>query len=206
MIVNNFLKEYYNKPIRELPYAILDLETTGFKPGPAKITEVAIILYENGKEERFESLVNPECHIPEEITNLTHITDEMVKNAPITKEITPYLREILDNRIFVSHNVPFDFSFFDYFFNECLSYDYNSIFLCTLFLARKLLSLKSNKLENVASYFGYKLKDAHRAMNDTEAVKFLLLVFFDLLENNKIVTLKDLYEKGLIFVGKPPKR
>ena len=113
-----FYNKYANTPIRKLPFAMLDLETTGFKPGPANITEVAIILYEDGKEDRFESFVNPECHIPNEITALTHINDDMVKDAPTIKEIAPTLRELLNNRIFVSHNVPFDFGFFDYYFNK----------------------------------------------------------------------------------------
>ncbi len=201
-----FFEKYANTPVRKLPFAILDLETTGFKPGPAKITEVAIILYEDGNEERFERFVNPECHIPNEITNITHITDNMVKNAPTIKEIAPTLRDKLSNRIFVSHNVPFDFAFFDYFFNKCLNYDYQCYSLCTLLLSRKLLRLPSNKLENVARHFGYNLVDAHRAMNDTEAVKALLLKFFDVLEENGIKTLKDLVDKKLIYVGKPPLR
>ena len=123
---NTFLDKYINTEISKLPYAILDLETTGFKPGPAKITEVAIIFYEDGKEERFESFVNPECHIPDEITNITHITDEMVKDSPTIKELAPILHDMLKDKIFVSHNVPFDWSFFDYFFTECLGINYKS--------------------------------------------------------------------------------
>ncbi len=203
---NSFIDKYINTEISKLPYAILDLETTGFKPGPAKITEVAIILYEDGKEERFESFVNPECHIPEEITNITHITDEMVKDSPTISELAPVLHNMLKNNIFVSHNVPFDWSFFEYFFKECLGIDYKSPSLCTLNLSRKLLKLPSNKLENSAKYFGYNLVDAHRAMNDTEAVKVLLLNFFDVLKGKGIVTFKDLYSSGLMYIDKPPSR
>ena len=201
-----FLEKYINTPVRELPYAILDLETTGIKAGTAKITEVAIILYENGKEERFESFVNPECHIPDEITAITHITDDMVKNAPTINEIAPTLFELLRDRIFVSHNVPFDFSFFEYFFQKCLNLDYKTPSLCTLNLSRKLLKLPSNKLENVARHFNYNLRDAHRAMNDTEAVRACLLKFFDVLEKKGIMTYKDLYASGYLFIEKPPKR
>ena len=201
-----FFEKYANTPVRKLPFAMLDLETTGFKPGPAKITEVAIILYEDGIEERFERFVNPECHIPNEITALTHINDDMVKDAPTIKEIAPTLRELLNNRIFVSHNVPFDFGFFDYYFKKCLNYNYECYSLCTLMLSRKLLKLDSNKLDNVARHFGYNLIDAHREMNDTDAVKALLLKFFDVLEEIGINTLKDLVDNKLIYVGKPPCR
>lgn len=203
---NNFLDKYINTDISKLPYAILDLETTGFKPGPAKITEVAIIFYEDGKEERFESFINPECHIPDEITEITHITDEMVKDAPTIKELAPILQDMLKDKIFVSHNVPFDWSFFEYFFKECLKLDYKSPSLCTLNLSRKLLRLPSNKLENVARYFGYNLVDAHRAMNDTEAVKILLTNFFNVLKEKNIKTYKDLYSSGLLYIDKPPLR
>lgn len=203
---NNFLDKYINTDISKLPYAILDLETTGFKPGPAKITEVAIIFYEDGKEERFESFINPECHIPDEITQITHITDDMVKDSPTINEIAPILHDMLKDKIFVSHNVPFDWSFFEYFFKECLMLDYKSPSLCTLNLSRKLLKLPSNKLENVAKYFGYNLIDAHRAMNDTDAVRILLLNFFKILKEKGINTYKDLYSSGLMYIEKPPLR
>ena len=203
---NIFIDKYLNTEVSKLPYAILDLETTGFKPGPAKITEVAIIFYEDGKEERFESFVNPECHIPDEITNITHITDEMVKDSPTIKELAPILHDMLKDKIFVSHNVPFDWSFFDYFFTECLGINYKSPSLCTLNLSRKLLKLPSNKLENVAKYFGYNLIDAHRAMNDTDAVKILLMNFFNILKEKGIMTYKDLYSSGLMYIDKPPLR
>lgn len=201
-----FLDKYINTPVSQLPYAILDLETTGFKPGPAKITEVAIILYENGKEERFETFVNPQCHIPDEITELTHISDDMVKDAPTIDELAPTLHEMLKNRIFVSHNVPFDWAFFDYFFNVCLGIDYKSFSLCTLNLSRKLLTLDSNKLENVARYFKYSLEGAHRAMNDTDAVKILLQNFFSIMEKRGIKTFRDLFASGLLYNDKPPMR
>lgn len=203
---NTFLDKYINTEISKLPYAILDLETTGFKPGPAKITEVAIIFYEDGKEERFESFINPECHIPDEITDITHITDDMVKDSPTIQELAPILHDMLKDKIFVSHNVPFDWSFFEYFFTECLGINYKSPSLCTLNLSRKLLRLPSNKLENVAKYFGYNLIDAHRAMNDTDAVKILLMNFFNILKDKGIMTYKDLYSSGLMYIDKPPLR
>lgn len=203
---NTFLDKYINTEISKLPYAILDLETTGFKPGQAKITEVAIIFYEDGKEERFESFINPECHIPDEITDITHITDDMVKDSPTIQELAPILHDMLKDKIFVSHNVPFDWSFFEYFFTECLGINYKSPSLCTLNLSRKLLRLPSNKLENVAKYFGYNLIDAHRAMNDTDAVKILLMNFFNILKDRGIMTYKDLYSSGLMYIDKPPLR
>lgn len=203
---NTFLDKYINTEVSKLPYAILDLETTGFKPGPAKITEVAIIFYENGKEERFETFVNPQCHIPDEITELTHITDEMVKDSPTIEELSPVLYDMLKDKIFVSHNVPFDWSFFEYFFKQCLKIDYKCPSLCTLNLSRRLLRLPSNKLENVAKYFGYSLVDAHRAMNDTDAVRILLLNFFGILKQKGINTYKDLYSSGYLFIDKPPRR
>ena len=203
---NIFIDKYLNTEVSKLPYAILDLETTGFKPGPAKITEVAIIFYEDGKEERFESFINPECHIPDEITDITHITDDMVKDSPTIQELAPILHDMLKDKIFVSHNVPFDWSFFDYFFTECLGINYKSPSLCTLNLSRKLLKLPSNKLENVAKYFGYNLIDAHRAMNDTDAVKILLMNFFNILKEKGIMTYKDLYSSGLMYIDKPPLR
>ena len=78
--------------------------------------------------------------------------------------------------------------------------------LCTLRLARKFLSLKSNKLEEVAKYFQVPLIGAHRAMTDTKAVRGILNCFFDILEDKNIYLGADLYKQNLIFPDYPPTR
>lgn len=194
------------KPLKELPFVILDLETTGFKPTSAGITEVAIISIENGNEETFETLVNPELPIPAEITKITGITDEMVADKPKIHEIMPVIDELFKGSIFVAHNVPFDWSFLDFAFRLHLKQSLKMPSLCTLRLARKFLNLRSNKLAIVAEHYGISLTNAHRAMNDTVAVRDVLFQMFDTLDKDGIRTGLDLYKHQLIFPECPPAR
>ncbi|MBU1106830.1 MAG: 3'-5' exonuclease [Candidatus Riflebacteria bacterium] len=200
------MPDFVTLPLKELPFVILDLETTGFKPVESGITEVAIISMINGKEEVFETLVNPERPIPAEITEITGINDAMVAGKPTISELAPILDEILKGSIFVSHNVPFDWSFLDFYFRKHLRKPLCMPSLCTLRLARKFLGLRSNKLSSVAEYFKIELKNAHRAMNDTRAVKEILFGFIDQLEKHGIKTGNDLYKNNLIFPDYPPTR
>jgi DNA polymerase III epsilon subunit family exonuclease len=202
----NNIPDYLKKPLKELPFVILDLETTGFKPQQAGITEVALISIQNGKEEIFETLVNPELPIPREITNLTGITDEMVADKPTISQVLPILETLFQETIFVAHNVPFDWSFLDFYFRLHLKRPLRMPSLCTLRLARKFLGLKSNKLASVADHFGISLVNAHRAMNDTVAVRDILYQMLANLEQKGIKNGADLYHHHLIFPDCPPTR
>ena len=200
------MPEFINRPLKDLPFVILDLETTGFKPEEAGITEIAIITMKDGKEETFETLVDPEMAVPAEITRITGITDDMVRGQPKMAELMPFIQELFRDKIFVAHNVPFDWSFFDYAYRKHLRQPLKMPSLCTLRLARKYLGLQSNKLESVAKYFNVSLVGAHRAMNDTRAVKDILFGLIDQLERRGIKTGADLYNQSLIFPEVPPAR
>lgn len=204
--MKNNIPEFVKKPLKELPFVILDLETTGFKPEDSGITEIAIISVTNGREERFETLVDPEFPIPPKITEITGITEEMVAGQPKISEILPIVDELFKDSIFVAHNVPFDWSFFDFNYRLHLKKPLRMPSLCTLRLARKYLSLNSNKLENVAQHFGINLVNAHRAMNDTVAVRDILFNLIEHLEKKGIKTGQDLYAENLIFPEFPPAR
>jgi DNA polymerase III, epsilon subunit and related 3'-5' exonucleases len=93
-------------------YAIVDIETTGGNASSGGITEVAIVLH-NGLEVegRFETLINPEQHIPAYITALTGISNYMLADAPTFPEVADRIFRLLQGRVFVAHNVNFDFSF-----------------------------------------------------------------------------------------------
>lgn len=204
--METFTSRFATTPLKQLPFVILDLETTGFKPINSGITEIAVISVINGKEERFETLINPECSIPAKITQLTGITEEMVADKPTIKEVLPTIQALLRDCIFVSHNVPFDWSFIDFFFRKHLGNPLEMPSLCTLRLARKCLGLRSNKLTDVAEHFKINLTGAHRAMNDTAAVKDILFRFLDKFEKRDIKTGADLYQNQLIFPKVPPAR
>src|SRR5574343_1912434 len=105
-------------------YAIIDIETTGGNPDRSKITEIAIILHDGDKiVDEFSTLINPECSIPYQITQITGITNEMVKDAPRFYEVAKKVVEMTEGAVFVAHNVNFDYSFIKSEFKD-LGYPY----------------------------------------------------------------------------------
>src|SRR6266849_8612890 len=100
-------------------YAIVDIETTGGYASNNGITEVAIVLYDGQKVvDRFETLVKPAVAIPRYIQVLTGITNEMVDGAPSFEELAPAIHALLQDKIFVAHNVNFDYSFLKHHLGE----------------------------------------------------------------------------------------
>jgi DNA polymerase-3 subunit epsilon len=92
-------------------YSVVDIETTGNGPKGQKITEISIFNFDGNKIiDEFTSLVNPEQKIPHFITNLTGITEAMVRTAPKFYEIAKKVEEFTKDTIFVAHNVNFDYN------------------------------------------------------------------------------------------------
>lgn len=193
-----------DKPIRELPYMVLDLETTGLYPNAADILEVALVPL-NSEEPILDTLIDPEKPIPSEITKLTGIKDGDVRGKPKIHELMPVLQAYLETGIFVSHNVPFDWGFLDQAYRRHAGKPLNCPNLCTLELSRRLLMLHKNALGFVAAHFQIPLVNAHRAMADTVAVKEILLRFFDVLEKRGCKTANDLVQEGYLRLN-PPSR
>src|SRR5690606_27800274 len=119
-------------------YAIVDIETTGSYAAANGITEIAVFIHD-GKNiiDRFETLINPLQPIPYFIQRLTGITDEMVVNAPTFEEVASQVFELLNDKIFVAHNVNFDYSFLKHQLQEC-GYSLETQKLCTVRLTRKV--------------------------------------------------------------------
>jgi DNA polymerase-3 subunit epsilon len=98
--------------MKKIEYAIVDIETTGGNAMHSRITEIAIRIHDGTQIiDSYETLVNPQKEIPEAIFALTGITNQMVKDAPIFDDISEKVMEMLADRIFVAHNVNFDYSF-----------------------------------------------------------------------------------------------
>lgn len=159
-------------------YAIIDIETTGQSSVNGKITEIAIFIH-NGFEvtDSFTSLINPECFIPGFITNLTGIDNEMVRNAPKFYEIARKVVEITQDKVFVAHNVSFDYKFIQEEFKR-LGYDYQRKTMCTVRMGRKFLpGHKSYSLGKICGELGISINGRHRAAGDALAtVKLFELI------------------------------
>ncbi len=151
-------------------YTIIDIETTGLSPDKEKITEIAIYVFD-GKQivDEFVSLVNPERPIPYFITRLTGITNEMVQKAPKFYEIAKKIIEITENRLFVAHNVEFDYGFIKAEF-AALGYEFKRDKLCTVKLSKKLIpGKKSYSLGKLTEELGIQINGRHRAAGDAYA-------------------------------------
>ena len=93
-------------------YIALDLETTGLEPKKEKITEIAALKVEHGQiTGRFVTLVNPKRPLTERVVELTGITDDMLKDAPVIEDIIGEVLEFIGNLPLLGHNIRFDYSF-----------------------------------------------------------------------------------------------
>lgn len=151
-------------------YTVVDIETTGNGYKGSKITEISIFLFD-GKVivDEFTTLVNPEQNIPAFITNLTGITNAMVRNAPKFYEIAKKVAEITKDTIFVAHNVNFDYNIIHEEFKN-LGFDFKRKKLCTVRLSRKIIpGLSSYSLGNISTSENIPINGRHRAKGDAEA-------------------------------------
>jgi len=160
--------------MKPLEYAIVDIETTGGNAGGSRITEIAILIHDGEKViERWETLVNPEKHIPLPIFALTGIDNDMVKDAPVFDDIAENVWRLLDGRVFVAHNVNFDYSFVRHQLGEA-GYQWNARKLCTVRAARKIRpGLRSYSLGNLCHSLDIPVENRHRAGGDADATAIL---------------------------------
>ena len=181
------------EPNPKLPdsFCVFDIETTGLNKKYEKITEIAVCKVKDGKIiDEFTTFVNPEKHIPEEVQNLTHITDEMVKDSPTIEEVLPQFIEFTKDSILVAHNASFDVGFMAHFAAE-QKLEFNPYVIDTLTIAREnYTSVENHKLGTLAEFLGVELEGAHRAINDTRATA---KVFIKMIEDLKKKNL-DVYD------------
>ncbi len=164
-------------------YAIVDIETTGGYAAANGITEISIHIHDGTQViEKFETLINPGQPIPYFIQSMTGITDKMVANAPRFEEVAENIYTLLQDKIFIAHNVNFDYSFINAHLKEA-GFDLNLKKLCTVRLSRKIFpGFPSYSLGKLCQSLGITINDRHRAGGDTEAT---VKVFQMLLQNDK---------------------
>lgn len=134
----------------------------------------------NGKiTETFSTFVNPLVPIPEKITQLTHITDDMVKDAPIIEDVLMDFYKFCYNSSIVAHNIDFDFKFLRFNARK-IGVTFKNTQYDTLILAREhIKGLKNYKLGTICEYLNVPLVDAHRAVNDCLATAKVFIKLTD---------------------------
>ena len=173
--------------MKKIEYAVVDIETTGGNAGGSRITEIAVIIHDGTHiTDRWETLVNPQQHIPLYITALTGISNEMVYEAPLFQDIAKELLNLLSKRIFVAHNVNFDYSFVRHQLEEA-GYKWTAPKLCTVRAARKIIpGLPSYSLGNLCRSLDISLENRHRAGGDADATAVLLSMLIQKDSNGEI--------------------
>ena len=186
-------------------FAIIDIETTGGAPGRDKITEICIVQHDGLTVTNvFTTLINPERRIPEHISRLTRITNEMVENAPKFYEVAKQIVELTEGRIFVAHNVAFDYGFVREEFRS-LGYPYTRDQMCTVKLARKLIpGRKSYSLGNICEHVGINIgeQERHRAEGDAVATAKLFDILLAKKNESKVFRRQGLDEINTSRVDK----
>ncbi len=185
-----------NQPI-DTEYCVFDLETTGISHLTEKITEVGIIKIKNGEIiDTFECFVNPEKPIPPKVVEVTHITDDMVKDAETIDKVMPKILEFMGDSVLVAHNADFDIGFLKH---NCaqLGLKLENTYIDTLRLAKAIFpDFTKYKLGIIADKLGIKVDVAHRALDD---VKTLVSVFKIMIEKAKDKEAKTVEDFDNVF-------
>lgn len=157
------------RPLTEVEFVAVDVETTGLAPGRHRLIEVGAVVIANGEiGASFKRLINPERRIPQFITQFTGVTESMVARAAIAADVLPKLRAFIGNRPVVGHNIGFDLSFLNFEADRCgMGAAFPDEGIDTIALARRFVTgLRRASLDRVATALHIPINQRHRALPD----------------------------------------
>ncbi len=173
-------------------FCVFDIETTGLSAATCKITEIGAVIYSGGEiKEKYNTFVNPEVPIPQNIVELTGITDEMVADARPISEVLPEFLAFAGGRMLVAHNASFDTGFIRFAADEH-GIKFSNPYLDTVAMSRYMNpNLKNHKLDTLAKHYRLGSFNHHRASDDAE----MLAAIFDCMAN-------QLKEEGISSINR----
>jgi DNA polymerase-3 subunit epsilon len=165
--------------LSDLDFTVVDVETTGWEPAEASITEIGAVRVRSGRlVAEFSSLVNPGTPVPAPITELTGISDQMLISAPPVASVLPGLLAFASGSVLAAHNAPFDLRFLT---AACtgMGLDWPGFeVLDTVRLARHLMAtpeeVPDRKLATLARFFATPVRPSHRALDDARSTAAVL--------------------------------
>ena len=180
--------------LADVKFACLDTETTGLSPqGGGKICEIAVCVSCGGQPlEEYTTLINPDMPMHPDVIAIHGITNEMVKDAPLFKDVLPQLKELFEGCVLVAHNADFDIGFLKSEFEQCGEKFPDYPVIDTLKLARKSGLFERNRLGHIVEQLGLSNEGWHRAMADTKMGEQVLYHFLNILHARGITTLEQL--------------
>jgi DNA polymerase III subunit epsilon len=183
--------------LEEATFVVVDLETTGLRPGRAAIVEIGAVRIRGFEElETFETFVNPRAPLPAAITALTGIESRDVRRAPPVSTALRRFLAFAGDGVLVAHNAAFDLAFLDRETERLTGRRLAAPVVDTLGLARRLLAGRSPRAGLAAlSYFvGTSVRPCHRALPDARATGEVLLYLIGLAQERGARTVADLCE------------
>ena len=201
-LINDYFKGAINTGsinLNDATYVCFDLESTGLSIKYDRITEFGAVKIKNGLVvDRMDILINPGMEIPHEIEELTHITNEMVKNQPTIKEVLPEILEFFGDSVVIAHNFEFDYNMIKEAMKVNGFGEFKQPAIDTLALSRFVypentqhsLGALSKRLE-----VDYDSESAHRADYDAEVLANCWLALRNILQKDKKMTLLKELEK-----------
>lgn len=173
----------------DLPLVIFDFETTGLDVKTSRIIEMGAVKFVGRQEvQRISTLVHPGVPLTPEITKITGITDDMLKDAPPAHETLEQFHDLLRGCVGVAHNAEFDCQILGYESSR-LGIQCSYTVLCTLKMARVLVDAPRRNLDALAEHFGLSFSSRHRSIGDILVTAELLWKMLD--AHPRLKTLKD---------------
>lgn len=161
----------------DLPFIVLDTETTGFSYYDNNVIEIAAMKIQDSRiVDQFHTLINPGKKIPSDASAVHGITDEMVSESPMFSEVMGSFLDFLGNGVFVAHNVMFDWNFMNAEIQRHGGAKLPNQKMCTIELTKTIVpGLPTYKLKYLVEHFGTKAQNEHRALADVSATVEIML-------------------------------
>ena len=178
----------------DLPLVVFDLETTGKDKSSCKIIEVGISEFYHGElVKQYDWFVDPQCEIPQEVVEITHIQQSDVDGQPLLRDIAPEILEIFKGHGIVAYNIGFDRTVLTRELQACgLDWPKENPIIDPLVFAMHFYPNQKCKLGMVCDRLNISLEGAHRACNDAEATGKVLYAMFDVFKDRIPTDLESL--------------
>ena len=186
-----------DRNLKEATYVVFDVETTGLSNQYDQIIELAAVKVKDGEIiDKFERFSNPHEKLSETIINLTHITDDMLVDAPEIEEVLTEFKEWVGDAIFVAHNASFDMGFIDTGYERLGFGPSTNGVIDTLELSRTInTEYGKHGLNFLAKKYGVELTQHHRAIYDTEATAYIFIKMVQQMKELGVANHKDINKK-----------
>jgi DNA polymerase III subunit epsilon len=182
-------------PLEEATYVVVDLETTGLRPGTSRICEIGAVRIRNLEAEAtFQTLVDPGVRLDRAVAALTGLRDAELRRAPPAAVAVSRFLAFAGDAVLVAHNARFDLAFLDRETERLTGSRIAAPVVDTVPLARRLLAgrVPRASLAQLAWFVGTSVQPCHRALPDAQATAEVLLALIGLAQERGARTVADL--------------